>query len=670
MPAAGGHPLKPGHGFKLLLDHELKDGEIYTVEVIALDDLGELDGAIEGSGKKFRCRNHTEQMGLWTIVHQDSAGIDVVPVALGEDGMTALQVRHPGGLDYPNSGRVSAGLQMGVEPFDEVTATLCGGFSDPRYAAMVTIDGQATPLGVAGDDCQEVVFPGPGGWFEVSLEAKEMVLDLEPRALELRTLAAHRLGWQYAYSGGAEGLTFTLAAVDNPAIRLREGAGTCAGLVKVQRNFGSSFGGVSFQPQVLPGPLLVLSTEAGAVVEVAAGPSAPLVLDDFPGQILELTLDCADDPTDEQWGAGLDKVRVFDSFHVEDLPWEYVGERAWGLESLTPEGADSGLRCLVRAAQAGYPPTGAVRCETAIPSPDAEAAFAVLSYALPGQCYRGFVTADGQPVRTLNFGQSLEPLELAVPLARFGIALGVESGCIGSGEEAFVEVSSLTYLRKGWWTLPSSQCAGIRDTRPSGCTIGFENLRWWGMEEHEAAGSLLVHRTLATPALGLRYRLEHDFEAPFFSLKLLLDGKPVREYPLYTPGSVDEVLQDHVFNEVAFLFGVTTPGLYPYRWRLLLEELEILDGEAGWRPICDYLPAFPSSGETRGAAPELGNVPEEDLNLVTGHPSGGCGAAGGRLFQVGVPGLLAGSMLCLLLLLFAWAVGRARRDSSLPSQKS
>ena len=657
MPAAGGHPVKPGHGFKLLLDHELKNGEVYTVEVVALDDLGELDGAIEGSGKKFRCRNHTEQMGLWTIVHQDSAGVDVVPVALGEEGMTAVQVRHPGGLDYPLSGRVSAGMQMGVEQFDEVTATLCGGFSDPRYAAFVSLDGEAIPLGVTGDECQAVSFVGPGSWFEVSLEAKEMVVDPEPHALELRTLTAHRLGWEYAYSGNAQGLTVTLPTVDSPGFLLREKAENCAGLVRVRRDFDRHFGGVSFQPQVLPGPHLNVSTDSGAAIEVTSGPSAPLVLDDFPGQILELTLDCAGGAAGEQWAAGVEKLRVFDSYHVEALPWEHIGERAWGLESLSPEGADSGLRCLVRAAQAGYPPTGAVRCETAFPPPAAEAVAGVLNFALPGQCYRGFVTVDGQPVKSLSYGEAVEPLKMALPAERFGIALGVESGCIGSGEEAFVEVSSLSYLREGWWTLPSSQCAGIRDTRPSGCAIGFENLRWWGMEENEAMGSLLVHRTLVTPALGFRYRLAHDFEAPFFTLKLLLDGKPVREYPLNSPETVDEVLEDLEFSEIAFLFGVTAQGVFPYRWQLALDKLEVMDSASGWRSICEYSSLdVPGAQDAFGAAPEVTAVPEGGEPVEKrGSPSGGCRASTGGSPQ-GASTLLP-MLFCLVLM---WTFIRPR----------
>lgn len=110
------------------------------------------------------------------------------------------------------------------------------------------------------------------------------------------------------------------------------------------------------------------------------------------------------------------------------------------------------------------------------------------------------------------------------------------------------------------------------------------------MEGKEAFGALLVHRKLDGEGVKLRYSLSHTFPAPLFSLRLLLDGKLAREHHLSAPGQ--EVVEVHKpdFSEVGFAFAVDQRDVYPYRWGLQLDDIEIQGVDGDWHSICD-LPA-------------------------------------------------------------------------------
>jgi len=658
MQAGGDSQGHPGHGFYVAVGHELKNSQIQVVEVIAIDDKGEFQPLIDGSGKQFLCRNGIERHGIWTIEHQDSAAVDIFPFPLGESGLTTVQLRHPGGTPYPNSGRVTATASMLATPFEKVQATVCGAYETPLYVLGAAVDGVPIDFPGPGTDCRSFDFPGPGNVLRFLLEATQMVFDDQTRVVEVRNPAPLAAGWSFEYSFDASGVTASVPAVDQIRFQSRQGddAASCQGFLSSNRVLPRQFDGVSFGFEESPGGTGVKVRTEMSEAFVSACQDGVCILPDLPGTSLSLVSSCPSDPN-ASWESAMSDIRVFRSFKDLEPPWELSGDKEWGLRSLVPPGAASGLACRVESVDDGFVPTGAVRCDLDLPEPGADALAGILDWSLPGECFRGFVTIDGKPVRMMSFGKTRESLVLEQTADAFGIALTATQACSIETLEAFVEVSELSYRRLGWWTTPSSRVAGIASHPTQDCSLEFENQRWWGMAGNESAGTLLVHRKLNEPFYGIRYGFDHDFEAPYFKFRLALDGKPAKEHPLLIPSSDQVAINGTEFSHVSFQFMVTTGGVYPYRWNLRVSDLEVLDQAGQWQSIClagdqAYVPLVVGQGEDVFAAAEAA----EPDDAHGGDRSRGCNTFGGPPQASPLP------LAILLVALFV----RPRREVHLP----
>jgi len=301
-----------------------------------------------------------------------------------------------------------------------------------------------------------------------------------------------------------------------------------------------------------------------------------------------------------------------------------------------------------------------VKCELPIPPPETEEIAGVLDYSIPGGCFRSFLLLDDSPVETISFGKGSVPFSVKTPGSRFGIALTADDSCAAENPETFVRVSNVSHKREGWWTSSTPRCAGIRDLRDEGCGLRFENLRWWGMSGNPAKGTLLVHRELRREYSGIRYRMEHNFQGPFFKFRLLLDDKPVKDYSLQSPYALDEALEGTRFSLVAFQFGVNTSDQYPFRWAVSISGLEVLDESAGWISLCEAAeaqPAFDVSGQ--GAIEDVFAYGEEAVVTEAGE-TGGTVARGCTAVSSPLPG---GKWQVLLLCLFLLLLLRRSRLS-------
>ena len=635
IKAKGQHPSHPGHGFSYQPGPELKDGQVYSIKVEALDDQGELDTPVQGSGKALRCRNETVQSGIWTFQHVDSAGLEISPVAGSDPRSTSLLLSHPGGLPYPNSGSVIAQAQLSFTQFDRLEAAICGGLESALYSTTVAGGPEESVFpGEVSHSCLPLELPGPGDSVSALLQALKMVKDPPSRQFELADLGAWANGWRFDYSFDADGAIWGSHEPDRFTFKSREQADGCQGVLSASRTFAAPFGGVKFEVEREgQGPLLQVSTDSAGQGDPAHCPgTGACVLDELSGQTLTLGADCAVGGAEGNWLLDISRVRVFKSGEQLAPPWVLTAARAWGLDAMLPAEPAAGLSIVLAPGGTDYIPTGGLLAEFLVPEPPMDAVRGTLIYSFPGVCYHGLVTLDGVPVRVLAVGAGDEQLEIDAKGHTLGVALLADDDCTEESPPGFIELAGVSYRRNGWWTTPTSGFAGIRDERPSGCGVGFSNLRWWGMEGKEAFGRLLVHRMLEGEAVGIRYRLAHTFPAPLFSLRLLLDGKLAREHFLSSPADEEVEVHRSGFTEVGFAFSVDQRDVYPFRWGLQLEGIEVQGADGLWHSICDLpavTPAIPGPEivEQPGDIIEPGGSGADRSGGCSSQPAGHSGAA-------------------------------------------
>lgn len=655
LTANGAHAKKDGHGFHLDLPADWKDGQAHTLEIIGMDDKDLDNKAISGSGGQVLCQTASTTRGIWNLEFFEAAGVDILPVN-GDGGWTELQLRHPGNLPYANAGSVVAGAHISTSPFEQVSGQLCGALAAGLYLANVTVAGEPVAMLSGDGPCTPFVWTATGTELAASLTALEMANDSTERVCSLRDLAFQSRGWLLGYSGDSSGMIWGAESADRMTFEMRPGAAACTGFVGVERAFQHPFEGVTLKTD--------LFAAGGPAMTIAFGDDEPLPLSDcvvagactiegLDAHRLAIAAECGpgtDVP--ETWQQVLDGIRVFRSVEEDLHPWLVVGKRVWGLAAQMPFTATNGLTLRISTAASDFVPFGALAGTTVWPAPPIDEVRGMLSYSLPGECYQGFLTMDDVPVQTATFGDYAGPFTLKRTGTSFGLALTAQDGCAMDGAGGLMEVSNVSVKRGGWWTTPSPTFAGIKDGRSeAGCGLLFENQKWWGMSEKEAQGSLLVHRYLDGEYEGIRYRVRHTFEGPFFRLGLLLDGKPAKDYSLQKPSEWTEEVLGKQFGEVGFAFGVATKGVYPFKWQLFLEDVELYSPGAGWVSACEALEAEPElegvlevSGEDVTALPDQGPG--------HGSPAGGCG----------VHPFPAPIWLLPLMLLVLFALGRRRTD--------
>jgi hypothetical protein len=659
VPADGPHPSHPGNGFSYSVDHALKDGQEFTIDAIGQDDKDLEDAALAASGRKLLCRNGLETLGIWQVEYHDAAGIEIRPTASQSSGWTALRVAHPGGLPYPTSGTVSAAALISKSPFAKISAASCGGFDHPLYSAQLHVEQESSwELGKTVQPCWPIEFEAAGTNVSANLGTSGMEYDSTERALALDELSFWSNGWRFGYSWDASGAIWSNEKLDTIVLGSRDGQTHCQGQILAARSFKETFTGLELMatPDKEERVPISISNESAKLADLATClKSGKCSLSQIEGQELKIAYDCGTGlELPEGYSRTLYGMRVFRDFERTEHPWTIRGEQCWGLDAVLPNSMTPGLAFRVSTVESDFVPCGAVTGEFEIPAPGADEVRGMLSYSLPGQCFKAFLTMDGTPLKVLTFGDEKAPFSVEGPGKLFGVAITAGDGCGQNGPPAHVEVSNVSYKRQGWWTTPSPDFAGIRDSVGEGCSLEFENLKWWGMLERTARGSLVTHRFLESEYRGIRYRLSHTFDGPWFKFRLLLDGKPAQEYELHMPDETDELLEGESFHEVGFQFQVHVPDQYPYKWGILVEGIEVLHPDAGWVSIC----------EAEEGEPDLEGVHEVIDADATGTPpdaeAGGSGPRSGACSQSAGDGQRPWMVLLALMLLGTAVVVVAR----------
>ncbi len=657
VTANGPHGKKNGHGFHLDLDGSWKDGKLHTLEIIGMDDKNLENMAIKGSGKQVLCQTGTEKRGIWTLNFVEAAGLDIVP-ANGDGDWTDLQIRHPGGLSYPVAGTLTASADISLNSFVQVSGDLCGSLLPSLYGANVSVAGESVAQLFGEGPCTPFNWEADGSDVAVTLAALEMADDGSERVCSLRDLSFGARGWRFGYSGDAAGLIWGVEAEDRLTFAARAGEESCVGYAAAKRHFAHPFEGVVLE-SAKPG-------EGEPVISVRVGDGDPVPLADclvagkcaiegIEADSIEVRANCG---AGKEMGAGwqrvLDGIRIFRNFEETMTPWEVVGERVWGLAAELPFGTDAGLAFRISTAASDFVPFGAVTSTTTWPAPPIEEVRGMLHYSLPGECYQGFLTIDDVPAETVSFGDYFGPFTVKRTGTTFGLAMTAQNGCSIDQSDGLFEVSNVSVKRGGWWTTPSPFFAGIKDGRAeSGCGLVFENQKWWGMSEQVAQGSLLVHRFLDGKFQGIRYRWHHTFEGPFYRFGMLLDNKPVKDYTLQKPGEWTEEVTGKDFSEIGFVFVVSTKDVYPYKWQVFVDDIELYREGEGWFSACAVLEADPDlEGIVEVTPGDVVSLPDGEGG--GGSKSSGCGIAP-------LPG--PATLLLLLAGLLGLVVLRARRRS-------
>jgi surface antigen len=625
MVANEANDTVPGFGFSFKVPADIKDGAEQAIEVIGEDDKDLADMAISGSGKKLLCRNGSQQAGIWTVGYFDAAGVDIEPAA-GDPGFGGgMRLWHAGGLPYANSGVVTAFTNLGATPFEKVTLQQCGGFANPLYAAAAAIEGQT--LGALGAEvlqCDPVEFVMPGQKIELTLAATSMVPDPDGRELVLKDLAAFSRGWKMTYSHDASGLLWGNQRVDQVSFASRSGATTCVGRADASRQFSKTFHGmqVSLAGSSASGP--VPSVRVGdKTVSLADCPeNGPCKLMDLEGDTLAVGLDCGAGSTiDGTWWKAADNMRVFGHFDMNAPPWTVTGQTTWGLSAVVPDTGIPGLAIRLTTEANDFFPYGKLAATAPFALPEFDRVMGMLSYSLPNDCYLGGIHVGGKPAKALLPGKGEGQIDIAKTGSQLDIMLTLAEECPATEDLAFVELTNASLRRSGWWSTPTPAFAGIRDLRGEGCSVGFENQKWWGNSGNAAYGRLLVHRFFADTYTGVRYSVKHDFQSEFFKLSMLVGGDATREHSLLAPADTSEEVTGLSFTELGFLFAVEMPGVYPEQWEASLSGIEVQAADGSWVSACTA-----AEGEPKLAGVSSTPVPLED---VVSTPDGGMMVEGG-----------------------------------------
>lgn len=627
------HPEHPGHGFEFsAVVLPLTDQPI-TLEVVAIDHLGQLETALPGSAEVVHCQSGVVQRGIWQVTYAGAAGLDILPIMSDTSPWTALKLHHPPSLQYPLSGQVTAQALISLSPFDGIRARLCGGFASPFYEALLMVDElPVATLGQAVQDCSPAHYPVVGSTAAFSLAALAAQIDEAERYCTLQDLSFGSRGWRFGYSSSAAGVLWGNEAVDRLEFASRTAADSCVGFVAAQRDFQEAYEGVEFQLSGVqpPGTLVRLLNEADEIAAVAQCPEPEGCSFKASGQRLEVQLDCGEGaavPT--AFSRIVNSLRVYRSVDRREEPWRLKGDKSWGISAQIPAVSTPGLALTLVAGSADFVPFGSLQADYDIALPQATEVRGMLSSGFPDQCLQGTITMDEVPVQTTGMGSTFAPFVVTSPGSRFGLGLSVKNGCAPQPGDAHLQVTNVSFKREGWWTSPSPRVAGIRDLRGEGCGLKFEHLKWWGSAANPSFGSVLTHRYLAEPHTGIRFKLEHDFAGPFFGLELLLDNEVVKQFSLQTPNSADEQLDGQSFTEVGFRLSVLTEGPYAYQWEAAIDDIEVL-GPDGWVAVCSAQEGEPQlEGIQEPAIATVDNavdVVSVDQIEPEKSPAGGCAA--------------------------------------------
>ena len=664
VQADGPNVDQPGHGFSYAVGHELKDGQLLEIEAVATDEKGLADAVIAGSGKKLLCRNGLEQMGIWTIEYQDSAGLDVAMVPSSDQTLCKARLFHDGGLPYPVSGVTLARSALMTTPFEKISAAACGGFANPMYAAMLSVDGEGVAaLGEEMTSCTPVEFVAGGTDVELRLQALSMTEDPEGRQLALDDLRLWSRGWQVGYGHDAAGMIVGNPRADRVEYALRPAAEGCVGQLTASRNFAEPFTGVELMLDQDPGPVqLTLSNAVDPPVALSdCAPGVNCKLDQLQGNQLQLNFDCGEGvELAPDWKTAVGSMRIFRNVDGLVPPWTIKGQRIWGLEAVVPPDVGPGLALRISSLPQDFIPTGTLKAHMSITLPMAQEIRGMLSYELPGQCYSAFMSVDDNPVQMFTTGVHLTDFVIDTPAAGFGMGLTAGYDCDTDPPEAHLEVTNVSYKRAGWWTTPSAGFAGIRDLRDEGCGIRFENLKWWGNSQNVAYGSMVVHRFFEEGYTGLRYTLQHNFASEAFLFQVLAENQPVETSPLTSPTEATEELSLDEFRHVGFRFAVVEDGVYPHKWEVSVSDIQLYSADEGWvsacaaaegKPRLEGVEKPPVQPDVITGADAFWTPSDGVVEPASPKKSGGCSTAGSA----------PASLWLLLLLIFALGFPVVRR---------
>jgi hypothetical protein len=643
------------HGFEVPFPDSHKAGQIHTVSVIGHDDKGTADKEISGSGSKVMCRNDRQLRGLWDVVWTDAAGLDFVPVPA--DGSLAVKIHHAGGLDYPVSGEVRAMAQLGLSSADELALNAWGGFGGGPYSLGMT-DGAELQVELTNlaPDGTGYGWPMTGATVTFVVSATDLLKDPVERFLRLSSIRTRSGNWWNSYSWDAAGIIWNHPVADSAQFQTRYGIESQGGWVRAELQAKKPFDGISFKvenelPSGFEGRILV-DEEAVMTIQHTQQPGT-VALAEQPGEhlVMEMSAPPGDSLAVGNGFIGYHEVRVFRNREEWLPPWRTNHMQAWGLQAVYGE-EPSGSNSLVLSSTPddGWYATGRIEASLEFELPAFDRIRGWLDVELPGQPFFGALSVDGEPLRTLSVTDSGGAFELSAEGQRVSLTLGTHWG-LEAHHDARVGLHRLAVHRGDWWTVPSRDCAGLRDGREDPCTIRFDNLRWWGMAGHEAQGHIAVVRTLSEPVRGLRLKLDSTVPGGVERFFVLGDGKPLEHVDLLVPGSSEVEWKGDPVTEVGVAFAVAKPGVYPYRWTVYARQIEALQENGDWVSVCQ-LPEVQAEEFVEFGEGQLSDLVQDGSAVEVVEKSPGRSRAAGCSAGFSGTGFCGGALITFLLFVF------------------
>jgi surface antigen len=646
VTASGAYPGHEGQGFSWKVPESLKNGQVCTATAAVKDSNS---AAVTALGPKaFVCDNSTNALGIWQMSRLDAAGMSP---SLPPGALQGLQYALPSAYPYPMSGQLLGCTQPGQEPFSELRGQISWDLKSQLHRVDLSVDGQVRQQwqGNAASD-QEL---------HVSQEGEKLCLESNAlaqvpastaqffalRELQWRTsgdLASGLGRWWNAYSMDAAGLLVGHPSGDAVRVGLRSGATVVQGAGRAWLDLPQAFDGIRFILSLPPQGSLQASVEVGDQT-VPAVPGAH-ELRGLAGQKLLLQI-AAPGPLSSGQAGQFQDIRVFRNGHRTAGPWKVSDRDAWGLNAQVPSDAVSsgpaeqvGLALYLGRQSMGWWTTGAVTASLTLSGAPFERIRARLhSPALPPGTSallagRLRIASDEQPILDLPIAaSSAQELEVDGRGQRLDLTFGLLQDHGDDGAELGVRIDALQLLRRGWWTAPSPDAAGLRDDRVPGGVV-LETARPWGMAGQPLQGFARVQRSFDQPQTGVRFRYRQELDGAAVRVLVLTDGMPVavlddlgvqdRQIELQSPG----------FRHLALVLAPKASGLVvPHRWWAEFTALQTRGGGGSWQALSDAplaVPAKPliklqpiaSGGVT--TAPSAGQPSAEPV--APGPASGGC----------------------------------------------
>lgn len=597
LTADQAHAGHDGRGFAWSVPASLKNGQVCTITAEALDT--QTPGTAPLGQKSFVCDNAMTREGIWTTHRTDAAGIDVT---VPPGAHLGLQHAHAENYAYPLSGVVETCATLGLEPFDLVTAALTWNLASKQHRVELAADGLTLRSWQDDSGKQDLALEATATELCLRTVALTQVEAPKPAKFLMEDLQWHSGLWWHAYSQDAAGILIGHPQSDAVLVQARAHVGegtTGRGWVRSWVDLPQPYDALRFAytsqhnsagqavAGVLAGQTLLLAKPGDQIVRGLQATRMGVQV----GVPVETTLG-------SDLALAVEHLRILQNTTVQAGPWSVGKHDAWGLDARIPEGVAEdaqGLALALRLLPMNWWATGSLAATVELEGPAFERVRGRLTRQATETAAQLGLLADDQPVATLAVaGTGTEAFDLAVTGHRLTWTLAMTEDRPPAPLQG-VRLDGLEFLRQGWWTADSPECAGLRDDRLDGGGVRLQNVRSWGTDGRASRGHVRAHRAFAKPMQNVRFHYKQNVSTAALRVLVLADGLPLREFDDEGALEQDVTLQTDGFTDLAFVLAVQGQGgVYKDQYFAEFSRVEVQAPGGKWTAV-EKVASAPSS---------------------------------------------------------------------------